>query len=143
MEHNKTERNIYLEKKALLNRLKQFCKSKSELTTTTTTTTITEPNPKQIIYMANILRDRPELITKEEYNDTILNFEKLKTETTNSAAKTAIDDAITAIRIYHDSKKRTIHDSILGGRSKRNKNTIKRTKARRVKKNKTSFRKMR
>jgi hypothetical protein len=127
-EHNKniSERDIYLEKKALLNRLKQF-----------------EPDPKQIIYMANILRNRPELITKEEYNDTILNFEKLKTETTNSAAKTAIDDAITAIRIYHDSKKRTIHDSILGGRSKRNKNTIKRTKARRVKKNKTSFRKMR
>lgn len=130
-----SERNIYLEKKALLNRLKQFRKIKSELTN--------EPDPAQIIYMANTLRDRPELITKEEYNDTIFNFNKLKTETTNIDAQNAIDDAITAIRIYHDSNKRTIHDSSLGGRSKRNKNTIKRTKSGRVKKNKTSFRKMR
>ena len=66
---------------------------------------------------------------------------KLKTETTNHEAQNAIDEAITAIRNH--SKKRTIHDSTLGGRSKRNKNTIKRTKVRRVKKNKTSFRKIR
>ena len=90
--------------------------------------------------MANTLRDKPELITKEEYNDTILNFNKLKTETTNHEAQNAIDEAITAIRIFHE---RHFNDSTLGGRSKRNKNTIKRTKVRRVKKNKTSFRKRR
>ena len=86
--------------------------------------------------MATILANSPELVTKEEYNDTILNFNKLKTETTNSDAQTAIDGAITAIINYH-------HPLPLGGRSKRNKNTIKRTKARRVKKNKTRFRIMR
>jgi len=108
------ERRLALERLALENRLKALEPSdptnrkKRSIVSISNSHSIgsisnspSEPDSNRIIYMTNTLRDIPQLVSIEEYQDTIDHLNQLKTETTNKSAKRAIDEAILSITIHH------------------------------------------